>query len=316
MGNKIKQEIDRIEIPRELHERSKMGVQKAKIEISTRRKWSNVLAVAASLLILLVSFNYIREYMEPSPNNESIHAIENGAVQVPTLKLPENTVNEIADMIGLIVYNGKIYTQTATEIDSEDVKDLVGEKLGTTIGNIDEWSQQAAFDIELASTIGKSDVYAVIGYDKDFRIMTYSEHDGIIYSEFFECLNGITVRDGGDVFGKLNMIGNVVRAQYQIYSDWYNSVDQFYPIENVDLLNTFVEELNAAIPHLSQSVEKELGDFRNNDEYRQMTIQLKDGSKVSLVIIKDGYVYYGFSSLYFKMDPELFDQFWEELTQQ
>jgi hypothetical protein len=311
MSNNIKQEMDRIEIPKELHQRSRLGVQKAKSEMpSSKRKWSKAIAVAASLLILFGSYDYIRDNMKQTPPN-SLVVTEDGGLKVPAIELPENTAS--ADMIGLIVYNGKVYTQTATEIDSENAMDLVGEKLGTTKGNIDEWSEQDAYDVELASTIGEADVYTVKGYDKDFRIMTYIERDGIIYSEFYECLNGITVHDGGDVFGKLRMIGNVVSAQYQIYNDWYYGVDQFSSINNMELLNTFVEELNQAIPHSRRSVEEKIGDFRNDNEYRRMTIRLTDGSKVSLVVIKDGYVFYGFTSLYFKMDQEVFMQLWEEL---
>lgn len=313
MSNKIKQEIDKIEIPNELHQRSKLGVQKAKSEMpSSKRIWSKAIAVAASLLILFGSYDYIRENMEQtSPNNNSLVVTEAGGLQVPAIELPENTSN--ADMIGLIVYNGKVYTQTATEIDAESAKDLLGEKLGTTKGNIDEWSKQDEYAVEFASTIGEVDVYAAKGYDKDFRIMTYDEYEGIVYSEFYECLNGITVHDGGDVFGKLKMTGNVVSAQYQNYNDWNNSANQFYPIEDMDFLNTFVEELNHAIPHSRQSIEEEIGDFRNDDEYRRMIIQLSDGSKISLVIIKDGYVYYGFTSVYFKIDSEVFTELWEAL---
>lgn len=311
MSNKIKQEMDKIEIPNELHQRSKLGVQKAKLEMpSSKRKWSKAIAVAASLLILFGSYDYIRDnIVQTSP--KSLVVTEDGGLQVPAIELPENTSK--ADMIGLIVYNGKVYTQTATVIDAESAKELLGEKLGTTNGKIDEWSKQDEYAVEFASTIGEADVYTVKDYDKNFRIMTYGEHDGIIYSEFYECLNGITVHDGGDVFGKLNIIGNVISAQYQSYNDWYNSINQFYPIEDMDFLNTFVEELNHAIPHSRQSVEEEIGDFRNDDEYRRMTIQLSDGSKISLVVIKDGYVYYGHTSVYFRIDSEVFADLWEAL---
>lgn len=304
--------MDKIEIPNDLHQRSKLGVQKAKSEMpSSKRKWSKAIAIAASLLILIGSYDYIRDNMEQTSPN-SLVVTEDGGLQVPVIELPENIAN--ADMIGLIVYNGKVYTQTATEIDAENAKELLGEKIGTTKGNIDEWSEQDAYAVEFASTIGETDVYTVKGYDKDFRIMTYEERDGEVYTEYYECLNGITVHDGEDVFGKLKMTGNVVGAQYQIYSDWYNSVDQFYPIEDINFLNTFVEELNHAIPYSGQSIEEEMGDFRNNDEYRQMTIQLSDGSKVNLVVIKDGYVYYGHTSLYFKIDSsEVFTNLWEAL---
>jgi hypothetical protein len=41
--------------------------------------------------------------------------------------------------------------------------------------------------------------------------------------------------------------------------------------------------------------------------------QLNDGSKVYLVIIKDGYVYYGYTTLYFKIDGEVFTKVWNAL---
>ena len=52
MSNKIRQEMNRIEIPKELSERSKMGVSKAKLEIgNSKRKWSYIIgpAIAASI---------------------------------------------------------------------------------------------------------------------------------------------------------------------------------------------------------------------------------------------------------------------------
>lgn len=77
---------------------------------------------------------------------------------------------EILEVIGLIVYNGKIYTQTNSLIKPAAAKALLGEKLGVTKGNIDEWSSQKAYAEELASTISHANIYSVMGYDRDFRI--------------------------------------------------------------------------------------------------------------------------------------------------
>jgi hypothetical protein len=49
--NNIKQELERIEIPKELHERSKLGVKKAKLE-QPKRRFKNPLVAAAVVSVL------------------------------------------------------------------------------------------------------------------------------------------------------------------------------------------------------------------------------------------------------------------------
>jgi hypothetical protein len=318
MSNKIKREIEKIEIPVELHLRSKLGVQKAKLEMNKNKRYkSKGIAFVASLFVLLGGYRIYNHYIHndhnqamPNPNTPIV--TEDKGVQIPAIQLPENS--ESADMIGLIVYNGKIYTQTKTEIDVNRAKDLLGEKLGTTKGTIDEWSKQDEYAVEFASSIGKADVYTVKGYDKEFRIMTYDERGGEVFSEFYECLNGITVHDGRDVFGKLKLTGNILNAQYRNFSDWDYNVDNYYPVEDINALNAFIEELNDTVPHTSEHLEDKIGDFRNDEEFKELILHLNDGTKVSLVVIKGGYVQYGYTNLYFKMDDEQFAKMWEQLN--
>jgi hypothetical protein len=320
MSNKIKQEIYKIEIPNELSERSELGILKAKAQMPNRKRfWSIGIALAASLMIGLGSYGVYKNYLQKdhnsaTPKNNTTIVTKDGGLQIPALKLPKNTNNSKMDMIGLIVFNGKIYTQSATEITGERAKDLLGEKLGTTKANIDEWSTQDKYAVEFASTVGETDVYTVQGYDKDFRIMTYTEIDGEVYSEFYESLNGITVYDGHDIFGKLKILNNIEKAQYRNFNDWNNSVDNYHPIEDRNLVDSFVEELNHTVPYTRESVEGKLGDFRNEEEYKELTVNLKDGTKVKLVVIKGGYIHYGFLDLYFKMKDETFLKMWDLLN--
>lgn len=51
MNNKINQELQKIEIPKELHERAKIGVKKAKSE-QQKRRFKNPIAAAAMILML------------------------------------------------------------------------------------------------------------------------------------------------------------------------------------------------------------------------------------------------------------------------
>ncbi|WP_139311085.1 hypothetical protein [Paenisporosarcina indica] len=243
---------------------------------------------------------------EKNPN--SLIVKEDGSVEIPMMQLPKDT--STADMIGLIVYNGKIYTQTSSEIDAEDANALLGVKLGTTKGTIDEWSEQDAYDEEFASTIGKSDIYSVVGYDKDFRIMAYEESDGVDNSVFYESLNGITVNSGEDVLGKLNMVGNVSTAQYRIFSDWDNNMDNYHSISDMNSVNSFIAKLNEAKPFLRGINSEPINDSRNDEDFRELTIRLNDGSKVSLILLKGGYIYYGFVDVYFKVNEDEFSKMW------
>ncbi|WP_059170622.1 hypothetical protein [Bacillus sp. FJAT-27445] len=316
MGNKIKQEMNKIEIPKELSERSKMGISQAKNESQNNRKRYNAkgIAIAVALLVSIYLFTLIKYDFAPNNTVNSQNTpvvMEDGGVKIPAIQLPKENVK--ADMIGLIVYNGKIYTQTRTEIDAENAKSIVGEKLGTTKGNIDEWSKQEAYDEEFASTIGIVDVYSVEGYDRDFRIMTYGEWDGKPYAEFYENLNGITINSGNDVFGKLKMVGNATTAKYRTFSDWDNNVDNFYIIADMKALNDFVEELNKTKPFPREGNSDPISNSRNNEEFKELTIQLNDGTKVSLTLLKENYIYYGYMGAYFKMDDDVFSTIWSQL---
>ncbi|MDF2556239.1 MAG: hypothetical protein K0R71_67 [Bacillales bacterium] len=172
--------------------------------------------IATNLLIIfgfhtMVSNN---NFNLTSKNEPTI--TKNGGVKIPAIKLPKDLSN--AKMIGLIVYNGKVYKEARTEIDEENAKVILGDKLGITKGSLNEWSNQDAYTEEFASSIGIKSVFSVKGYDKDFRIMTYEEQDGKPYAEFFENLNGITLNSGEDVFGKLKMAGNVTKAKYRTFN--------------------------------------------------------------------------------------------------
>jgi hypothetical protein len=295
-----------------LDERSVTTQNTAKPNSANGRKIPIIFAI---LLILFGSYGIYKNYNDnnqgqQTPSREKMIILENGGIKIPAIQLPETSSSYAMDMLGLIVYNGKIYTQTATSIQSDRAKELLGEKLGRTKATINEWSKQDAYSVEFASTIGEADVFSVKGYDKNFRIMVYTERDGEVFASFYECLNGVTVQTGQDLFGKLNMIGNISGAMFQNYSEWNNGDETYHSINDMSVVNTFVQELDYAVPYTRESVEAELGDFRNDEHYKELTLQLQDGSNVSLVIIKDGYIRYGFSDVYFNMDHKVFMEMW------
>lgn len=109
------------------------------------------------------------------------------------------------------------------------------------------------------------------------------------------------------------MIGNVATAQSRFYSDWNDSIDNYQPITDMNVLYSFIEDLNKAKPFLRDKNEPLSEDSRNDEEYKELIVHLNDGSKVSLTLLKGGYIYYGSMGVYFKMDEGEYLKMWNQL---
>lgn len=183
---------------------------------------SRTLAAAVAGSVVIAASVGVFVYLQPKNSPDSLNPLPtagvggdraDGSVYLPKMELPKQSNAAMMDMIGLIVYQGRIYTQTSSRVAPEAAKDVLGEKIGRSIGNISEWSSQDEFAKEFASTIGEQDVYTVKGYDRDFRLMTYFvDEDGRVWSEFYECLNGIRLANGADLFQKLRIEGQIQTA--------------------------------------------------------------------------------------------------------
>ncbi|MDR3543756.1 MAG: hypothetical protein P4L69_22790 [Desulfosporosinus sp.] len=239
-------------------------------------------------------------------------ATQSAGIYIPQAPLPTNTKLS-SKMMGLIVYQGRIYLQNSSQIDQQQAEQLVSEKLGTTTGNITEWSKQADTAVDLASTIGTQDVYTVKGYDKSFRIMTYEKINGEVSASFFECLNGLTVNSGNDIFGKFKMENNIATVQYENFDSWNNGKGDYHLLTKLDGFNTFLAALEKSIPYSQDSLADLLDDQSAADQ-RFLSVHLNDGSSIQLRLFKEGYVYYNGINIFFKVDSPSFAALWSELN--
>lgn len=260
------------------------------------------------ICIGILKYNFVEKKDNTSPHISN----STESVYVSKIDLPNNT-NATMDMIGLVMYQGRIYTQTGTKISPENAETLIGEKLGTTKGNIDEWSKQSDYAIEFASTIGKSAVYSVKGYDKNFRIMTFEKINGTAYAEFYECFNGIIVKSGADIFNKLKMENNIKIAKYENFKSWNYNNQEYKKLTNLNAVNNLVNELKNTIPYTQESLSY-LWDDKEGTNRKFVYVTLNDGSEVHLNLFKDGYVYYNCSHIFFKMHNDIFNNLWNELN--
>ena len=270
-----------------------------------------IVSIAASLVIVICIGILGYNLIEKKPDTLVKNINSTGGIYVSKIELPKiKNTNTATNMIGLIVYQGRVYTQSDTKIAPESADNLLGDKLGTTKANIDEWSKQSDYAVEFASTIGKQDVYSVNGYDKSFRIMTYEKIDGTTYSQFYECINGITVKTGADVFDKLKVENNIKTAKYENFKSWNNMNKQYTELTELRVLNNLVNELKNTDPYTQESLSY-LFDYKRETNEKFVYITLNDNSEVQLRLFKDEYIYY--CHIFFKMENRAFNNLWNEL---
>ena len=313
MDNKIRKKMDEIKIPENLHARSSLGVAAAQTEIQARKKKGTKkgLFAAAGILVMIggIFFASFMDMENAVVEKQAGTVTELAIVEIPAIEIPEEDPYGL--IMALIVYNGKLYTRGETEIGAEDGSLLREEKLGVTKDSINEERSQITYGKEFASSIGSVDVYEVKGYDSGFRLMTYERSDDGYAAYFYENLNGISVANGEDFFSKLKLNGNAVSAEYRGFNDWNRNQDNFHAVEGGKALDSFIQNLNETVPYLDAKHKDPLDQQpQKEDDFKELTIHLTDGSKVRLMLLKGGYIYYGNIGLFFKMDEEEFAEFW------
>ncbi|MCP8615885.1 hypothetical protein [Salirhabdus salicampi] len=105
----------------------------------------------------------------------------------------------------------------------------------------------------------------------------------------------------------MNLIGNVNAAYIRSLNDWNHHIDHFNQVKNTSLIKTFVQKLTMTEPITYQDIKDKIGN-RNNNNTKELSIQLQDGTTVYLMLIKGGYIHYGIGGVYFHMNDEVFSQ--------
>ena len=235
------------------------------------------------------------------------------ALQIPSVELPEPEEEMAADMIGLVVYNGAVYTQARDYFgrDAEAVRGLIGDYLGRAKGNIDEWSSQDEYAAEFASTV-VGDVHTVVGYSPDFRICVTNRLQAAdggeeLWIQFLERLNGIGVSTGADLYeARLRVNVRVSGVRSQRYDDWNNGLGNFRPFEQTEALDAFLEALNEG--EFFYVYDDDPGSYRDTRTQAFLYLTLADGSVVALRLIEGGWVGYDAMPWYFiRLPAEVFD---------
>lgn len=290
-------------------------------------KWG---AMAACLCLVLAAAIFGPEDQTPADAPMPAETDSQGAaaqategLYIPAVELPENSAGVVYDVIGLVVYNGAIYTQAEDYFGdvAQRVDALVGDYLGYASGTIDEWSEQEQYAQNFASTVS-GEVYAVNGYDTDFRICIRTEVEGengepVLWIQFLDRLNGITLTTGEDLFAsRLHIRGNVERIQWQSHDDWnWDNGNLQDAALDPDLWDEFLRQMEAGTflctwDSGSQQTDPTSGEasIYATPHQAHLILTMKDNTSVRLRLIDGGYVGYDALGWYFVRIPgEVFD---------
>ena len=262
---------------------------------SRRRVIAGVAALAACAAIALIVWQP-REASETKPA-ESAPAASSAAtagngvfvpaepfepVYIPPEPMPEAPgAGMAADMMGFFIYNGRMYTQTTQYVSAS----LLGERVASVTGDIDEWSGAEEY-VEGASSVA-GEVFAVRGYDEGFRLALVSDAG----AELYDCLSGISLSSGADLFESRLHIENAVDAWCVADEDWEWELDSRRYID-LEALEPFVATLLAS-PMQDWGRGSENGDIYDFDYAEaHLCLELADGAVVPLRLFENGCVKY------------------------
>jgi hypothetical protein len=246
-------------------------------------------------------------------------------VDIPKVELPENTDGMEMDMIGLFVYQGRIYTQAAWYYNDDAqyiVDNLVGEKVGFAKGNINEWSTQDEYATEFAGS-AHGDVYTVNGYGPWYRLCitgSYEDDNGndVQWVNFYECLNGYGMTPGYDLFVFRSLMDalngeilsqNWSHVKYQNHDNWNYEKHAYRDLPDVsdeDITSFLYEVFFGEFEDVRETFY--INDFYKNGNQTHLYIHMNDGTVVELRLFEGGYVGYRHLGWYFvKIPGEAFD---------
>ena len=243
----------------------------------------------------------------------------NTAVYIPPTALPEIVPEGASmDMLALVVYRGGIYTQAESYFgaDARRVDPIVGERLGYATGSINEWSKQDEYTKEFAGSIS-GDVYAVKGYDTDFRVCVRQEFlnekgEPDLWIQFLDRANGITLENGAALFeNRLKLSENLESVEYQAHEDWNWNRGNIREAElSPEVWSAFVEAIDSGAfentwRERTQSFYEDVpgSSIYDNPNQTHLILRMKDGTVTRLRLIEGGYVGYPYLGWYYVRVP-------------
>ena len=233
---------------------------------------------------------------EAESNDSNYPERQQTSTSAPSVYIPKKEVSltvsdEVAScMIGFFIYQGRVYVEYTV---LEDAKELVGQKLATATGLIDEWTKQDGY-VELAGSVN-GDFYEVNGYEPEFMLCMQMQ-DGRVW--LFVNDNDLLLEKGADIFETyLHLSETSYEAFYMTNAVWNNGKayeEKKVPVSTAEekKVERLLENMKAGTVVLTKDVWKDygIGVFYNEKQLYHLYLELEDGMRIHLRIFEGGYV--------------------------
>lgn len=247
------------------------------------KRWRVLVPLAACLCLVMAGTVVAQPWRSLTPfkglsNQEESNQIEmeNGSagVYVPPLEVDVGADAAVeADMVGFFIYRGRSYVECSW---IQNGSHLVGEKLGSSDGRIDEWTPGSGYVEGSGSAWG--DFYAVNGYDPA-HLLCMTGEDGAV--TLYWNSNDITVNTGSDVLETVFHLPNQVTGATIQGTTMQGGTS----IAHMDELNAWVGEMCH-----TPAVSADEANVTWADAQGHLYLKKEDGVVVHLMLYHGGYV--------------------------
>ena len=264
-------------------------VEEAQAATSAKRPaWVRWCALAACLCLLVAGTVVWKPWSQggskPAAPPTSAAQTAKG-ITIPKAEVAlSQTEGVAADMLAFFIYQGRCYLQYDW---IDHGSDLVGEKVGTATGLIDEWTPAEGY-VELAGSVS-GDFYTVRGFDPAFLLCMKEEGNAV---QLFVCNNGITLYQGSELFeDRLGLSDGLKAVTYEDEDSWYNGKEDIHTLHDLDAVKTLIAAMDEAAFQLSDQADLyEEQDGGLSKELYHVYCKLDNGVTVTLRLFQGGYV--------------------------
>ncbi|MGL5351899.1 MAG: hypothetical protein ACRDA5_01090 [Clostridium sp.] len=262
--------------------------------------------------------------------NDIVVTEDKSGFYVPNIEITKRDNSIQYCMISMVIYNGRVYVQSGIKVSIEDAKLLMDKKIGIAKDFsefMDKSDTEIGGKIDLNKVdglvgVGGQEIYKAKGYDEKFRLIAYVNDEYGERAEIYECLNGIRIRSGNDIFGKIKIAENIKLAKWDTFNNWNYGTQDFKNVAIDETINNFVKAMYESIPYSLENEEfKKQFYYKETDYYEEgqdkqkfLYLDLKDGTTVEIRLFSNGYIAYaGLNGYVFKVNENEFRDLWDKL---
>ena len=264
-------------------------VEEAQAATSAKRPaWVRWCALAACLCLLVAGTVVWKPWSQggSKPAGPPTSAAQTAkGITIPKAEVALSQTEEVAaDMLAFFIYQGRCYLQYDW---IDHGSDLVGEKVGTATGLIDEWTPAEGY-VELAGSVS-GDFYTVRGFAPAFLLCMKEEGNAV---QLFVCNNGITLYQGSELFeDRLGLSDGLKAVTYEDEDSWYDGEEDIHTLHDLDAVKTLIAAMDEAAFQLSDQADLyEEQDGGLSKELYHVYCKLDNGVTVTLRLFQGGYV--------------------------